>query len=143
MTNSTAIAFVQLHEGCKLTSYQDSGGVWTIGYGATGPDVIKGITWTQQQADTRLASDLQKSETQVIKLLTRMLSEKQMAALISFTFNLGGGALASSHLLQCVNNAEWLSAAKEFIRWDHVGQTELKGLLIRRLEEAALFLRGS
>lgn len=143
MVTQTTIDFVKQHEGCSLTAYQDQGGVWTIGYGHTGPEVHKGLVWTQAQADAALNADLTKAEAQVMKQVTVALSDKQKAALDSFVFNLGGGALSSSHLLQCVNAKDWVGAAKEFIRWDHVGQTEVKGLLIRRLDEAALFLRGS
>lgn len=140
--NQFAIDFIKIHECCKLSSYQDSGGVWTIGYGSTGPDIVSGMTWTQAQADFRLELDLQKAESQVIKLLRRTLSQKALAALDSFIYNLGPGALASSHLLQCVNSGDDIGAAKAFLSWDHVGQSEVKGLLIRRLDEAAIYLRG-
>lgn len=143
MPNPVAVDFVKSHEGLSLTSYQDSGGVWTIGYGATGPDIGAHLTWTQVQADARLTGDLNKSEAQVLKLLQLTLSQSQMAALISFVFNLGSGALASSHMLLLVNARDWINAAKELPKWDHVGQAEVKGLLIRRLEEAVLFLKGS
>lgn len=140
--NAIAVDFIKQHEGCKLTAYQDSGRIWTCGWGATGPDIVAGTVWTQQQADDRLASDLAKTEVSVIKLLNKTLSQQSLAALDSFVYNLGSGALASSHLLMCVNSGDYLGAAKAFIVWSHVGQTEVRGLLIRRLEEAALFLRG-
>lgn len=143
MASQTAIDFVKQHEGCVLTAYQDQGGVWTIGYGHTGPDVRKGLVWTQDQADAALNLDLSKAEASMLKLTTVQLSDKQKAALDSFVFNLGAGAYAGSHLRECVNNRDWVGAAKAFLAWDHVGQTEVKGLLIRRLDEAALFLRGS
>jgi len=140
--NQTASAFIKSHEGCKLTAYQDLGGVWTCGWGSTGPDVAKGTVWTQKQADFRLELDLGKIELAVGKLLNKTLSEQSLAALDSFAYNLGHGALASSHLLKCVNSGDYIGAAKAFLAWDHVGKAEVKGLLIRRLEEAALFLKG-
>lgn len=145
--NSIALAFVKSHEGCELTAYQDSAKVWTIGYGATGKDVVSGLVWTQTQADARLASDLDQAETELRVLLAAQgvtgLSEQQMAALISFVFNLGIGALAKSELFRCIKERSYLAAASQWIRWDHAGGKEVRGLLIRRLEEAALFLRGS
>ena len=71
------------------------------------------------------------------------LADSQEAALISFVFNLGEGALANSTLLKLVNARAFLAATKEFLRFDHAGGSESKGLLIRRLDEAALFLKGS
>lgn len=140
--NLAAINFIKAHEGCKLNAYQDQGGTWTIGYGSTGPDIVKGLVWTQAQADFRLEVDLGRVEQSIIKLLNKTLPEQALAALDSFAYNLGVGALASSHLLKCINAGDYIGAAKAFIAWDHIGQTEIKGLLIRRLEEAALFLKG-
>lgn len=140
--NQYAIDFIREHEGCKLTAYADLGGVCTIGFGSTGSDIKPGLTWTQQQADSRLAVDVAKMETAVLKLLKRKLSPQSIAALDSFAYNLGPSALETSHLLQCINNGDDIGAAKSFLAWDHVGKQEVKGLLIRRLEEAALYLKG-
>jgi lysozyme len=142
MVNQTAVDFIKQHEGCKLSAYQDTGGVWTIGYGSTGPDIVAGVNWSQQRADFRLGVDVAAAEVEVLKLITRKLPQKALAALDSFVYNLGSPAFAKSHLLQCVNESDDIGAAKAFLNWDHVGQTEVKGLLIRRLEEAALYLRG-
>lgn len=137
----SALAFIKAHEGCSLKAYQDSGGIWTIGYGATGPDVHPDVIWSQDQADKRLEADVAKSRAAVLRNVRVALTEGQEAALTSFVFNLGEGALASSHLLEHVNARDFIGAAKEFIRWDHVGTDEVKGLLIRRMEEALLFLK--
>lgn len=142
MPNQVAIDFIKQHEGCQLTAYKDLGGDWTCGWGSTGPDIQAGLVWTQEQADFRLELDLAKIEVAVIKLLNKRLSDSALAALDSFAYNLGSNALASSHLFQCVNNGDYIGAAKAFMNWDHVANSEVKGLLIRRLEEAALFLRG-
>lgn len=140
--NQTAIDFIRSHEGCQLTAYPDAGGIWTCGWGSTGPDISNGLVWTQDAADARLMADVAKTEVAIIKLLNKQLSEQSLAALDSFAYNLGVQALASSHLLQCINNGDYIGAAKAFIVWDHIAQVEIKGLLIRRLEEAVLFLKG-
>jgi lysozyme len=140
--NQIAVDFIKAHEGCRLTAYQDAGGIWTIGWGATGPDIKQGSVWTQEQADGRLVIDVAKTETAVLKLLKRKLSDQSLAALDSFAYNLGAMALGSSHLIQCVNSGDDVGAAKGFLPYDHVGKVEIKGLLIRRLEEAVLYLRG-
>lgn len=53
---------LKLDEGCRLSAYQDAGGVWTIGYGHTGPAVHEGLVWTQDQADAQLAADVADAE---------------------------------------------------------------------------------
>lgn len=130
-------------ESDRLEAYQDIKGIWTIGRGHTGPEVVAGLVWTQAQSDAAFAADLAKAESAVVKLRKRLLSDKQTAALISFVFNLGAGALAGSQLLVAVNDCRWIDVAHAFVNWDHAGHTEIKGLLIRRLQEAALFLQGS
>jgi len=100
------------------------------------------MTWTQEQCDARLSFDIGRVEVAVRKSLRRTLSDMSVGALLDFAYNLGSGALASSHLLQCVNSGDDVGAAKQFIVWDHVGTDEVKGLLIRRLEEAVLYLKG-
>ena len=134
-------AFVRAHESCRLAAYADSGGVWTIGWGHAGEGVHAGLIWTQAQADAQLTADLTAAFDAVIQLTKIPLADCQIAALISFVFNLGEGALANSTLLTLINAREFLSAAKEFLRFDHAGGSESKGLLIRRLDEAALFLK--
>ena len=52
---------IKRHEGCKLEAYPDpgtGGDPWTIGYGATGPDIHPGVVWSQEQADTDLSNRL-------------------------------------------------------------------------------------
>lgn len=141
--NQIAAQFIKAHEGCKLAAYRDSAGIWTIGYGATGPEVHEGAVWTQQQADARLESDIARFEAGVKRCVKVPLSDKQAAALISFAFNLGEASLASSTLLTMLNQGDVIEAAKQFHRWDKAGGHELKGLLIRRFDEASLFLQGS
>lgn len=142
--NEIALAFIKAREGCRLTSYQDSGGRWTVGYGATGPDITEGVIWTQEHADADLAKRVANIETVVsMKTAGMRLSERQAAALISFAYNAGLAAFGGSIVLQCVMHGEWIAAAKDFLEWDHVAGAESQGLLKRRLEEAALFLEGS
>ena len=141
--NTIALAFIKTHEGCRLAAYRDSAGVLTCGYGATGPDILPQTVWSQEAAEARLAADVAACEVAIERLATTPLSEKQRAALISFCFNVGSGAFQKSTLLKKLNRKDFLGAAKEFPRWDRAGDRELKGLLIRRFEEAVLFLQGS
>lgn len=149
--NSLHIAaeFIRQREGCKLTAYQDEGGVWTIGYGHTGPEVVAGLTWTMEQAEAALESDLLKFSNGVRQLITVPLTDKQRAALLSFTFNEGLGrsdppvGFAASTLRALINQGDFLGAADQFPRWCVVAGRKSKGLKIRRLYEAALFLEGT
>jgi lysozyme len=137
--SDAGLNLTQTCEGCRLSAYADQGGVWTIGYGHTGPGVHAGLTITQEQADTFLQSDIAGSVACVNKLVTANISQSQFDALVDFTFNLGCASLASSTLLRYVNTGDFASAANEFQRWDHIGNIIVPGLLRRRQAEAQMF----
>lgn len=144
LRTTIAAAFIRQFEGCRLTAYQDQRGVWTIGYGSTGPDVVSGTTWTLEQAEQRLEADLPKYQNIVRQLTNNVsLAPKQEAALVSMAYNLGGGDFAGSTLFTVINQKDWLNVPAQMIRWNHVDGKPDKGLLIRRLREAALFLEGT
>jgi lysozyme len=126
-------------EGFELNAYADSGGVWTIGYGHTGPGVCAGLIVTEEQADTFLASDVAGAVTAVNRLVTSGISQNQFDALVDFTFNLGPASLAQSTLLRYVNSGDFDNAALQFSLWDHCRGVVVPGLLKRRNAEATLF----
>ncbi|MGD1827322.1 Lysozyme [Chromobacterium violaceum] len=138
-TNAEGISLIKQFEGFRLAAYQDMVGVWTIGYGHTGPDVKAGQTITQQQADQLLAADLEKFETGVGQLVAVPLNANQFAALVSFSYNLGLGNLRSSTLLRLLNQGDYAGAAAQFPRWNRAGGQVVAGLTRRRLAEQALF----
>jgi lysozyme len=130
--NQAGLQLIESFEGLRLTSYQDSVGVWTIGYGHT-VGVHQGQTITQPQAEAFLQQDLGVAEGGVNKLgLT--LNDNQFAALVSFTFNLGAGNL--NKLL-----SQGLPAVPDrILLFDHAGGKQLPGLTRRRQAERALYL---
>lgn len=135
-------ALTESFEGCQLTAYQDSKGVWTIGVGHTGPDVCEGMTITQQEADTLLLFDIAKATAAVDRLVTVQVTQDEFDALVDFAFNVGIGALQGSTLLRKLNAGDFAGAANEFDKWDHAGALVLAGLLRRRQAETALFEQG-
>ena len=139
-----AIELIKKFEGCKLASYQCSAKVWTIGFGSTfyenGAKVQPGDTITQHRAESLLLITANKFATEVRKLVKSNLNEKQMAALISFAFNLGIGALQKSTLLKLVNsNPSSPQIRNEFMKWINAGGKPLNGLIRRRKAEADLY----
>ena len=143
--NQIALDFIKQREQCRLLAYQDSGGRWTVGYGATGPAIGPGTQWTQSEADADLAQKIASVATTVSMRLGGKvrLSPQQEAALLSLGYNIGASALSTSHVMAFVRAKNWLAAAKAFLAWDHVNGIEHQGLFKRRCEEAGLFLDGS
>ncbi len=136
------ITLIKKYEGLRLNAYQDSVGVWTIGYGSTGPHVFKGKVITEAEANSLLLADISRFEKCVSNAVTVKITQNQFDALISFAFNLGCGNLLSSTLLLKLNNGDKIGAAAEFKRWNKAGGKVLNGLTLRREEEASLFAQG-
>ncbi|HAU5700622.1 TPA: lysozyme [Citrobacter freundii] len=138
------IALIKEFEGCKLTAYQDSVGVWTIGYGWTQPvdgkPIRAGMTIKQETAERLLKTGLVSYESDVSRLVKVGLTQGQFDALVSFTYNLGSRALSTSTLLRKLNCGDYTGSADEFLRWNKAGGKVLNGLTRRREAERALFL---
>ncbi len=128
----------QLPDG-RIAAYRDAVGVPTIGYGHT-HGVYMGEVVTREQAQEFLKEDLRQAEAAVTQLVKVPLNDNQFAALVSFVFNLGAGALSHSTLLRELNAKNYQGAANQFLLWTHAGGRVLPGLVRRRRAERQLFL---
>lgn len=140
-TSLQGIELIKRHESCALKAYQDTGGVWTIGWGHTGPDVYAGLTWSQAKADSTLVRDLANAENCIHSHVFVPLTQGEFDALVSFIFNVGCGAFRDSTMLRLLNDSDYDGAAGQFRRWNHDNGKELAELTRRREEERQLFER--
>lgn len=131
---------IKSFEALRLKAYQDQRGIWTCGWGHTGPDVVEGTVCTPEQAETWFLHDTQAAVHGVDASLTTNVTQNQFDAMASLTFNVGVGAEAHSTLARLVNARDFAGAAAEFPKWDHVNGVQNAGLLRRRLAEQTLFL---
>jgi GH24 family phage-related lysozyme (muramidase) len=130
--NQAGLQLIEAFEGLRLQSYQDSVGVWTIGYGHT-MGVQPGQTITQPQAEAFLQQDLNVAES-AVNGLGLTLTDNQFAALVSFTFNLGAGNL------KILFKNGIAPVPDRMLLFDHAGGRQLPGLTRRRQAERALYL---
>jgi len=86
------IALIQSFEGCKLKAYQDSVGIWTIGWGntqyETGVKVKAGDVVTPQRANELFALIVSRFDSGVDKRLRRTVT--QNSHLLSARFKIAG-----------------------------------------------------
>lgn len=134
--NQKGLDLLKQFEGRKLTAYQDQGGIWTIGYGHTGPEVKKGMNISPDDAEYFLKIDLAKFY-HLDDYLTEQVNDNQYSALICLAFNIGLRALKMSTLLRCVNNSQ--TPDKEWTKWNHVNGLVNNGLTRRREAELKLY----
>ena len=136
--SQSGLNLIKSHEGLRTTAYQDPVGVWTIGYGHTGT-AKPGQKITEAQAEQLLRQDVGWAQDAVRKNVKVPLTQGQFDALVSFTFNLGAGALGRSTLLKKLNAGDYAGAQAEFGKFVHAGGRVLPGLVRRRNEEAQMF----
>ena len=125
-------------DGWKLTAYQDSVGVWTIGYGHT-KGVYNGMTITQEEAEQMLLTELEEYEGYIENMVTVPLTQNQFDALVVWIYNLGPTNFKNSTLLKELNAGNYNAAGQEITRWNKAGGKVLAGLVKRREAEAELF----
>jgi lysozyme len=132
------IEAIKRFEACRLTAYQDSVGVWTIGYGHT-KGVKRGDKITQQQADEYLRADLATYEA-AANQCKRLDTQGKFDAVVDFMFNCGVKAFNGSTLKKYIEQGRKTYEIKEqFLRWVNAGGKKLGGLVSRRIWEAATF----
>jgi lysozyme len=149
MVPAAATAVVKRVEGFYAMPYDDNGtlpgGTWTIGYGSiidcdgnpVGPDTP---AISEADAELLLQRDMRFAALDVRQRVKVELAEHEAAALISWTYNLGGSNLAKSTMLQCLNANQKARVPDEMRKWIHHEGKPLVGLLRRRWAEAAIFM---
>ena len=121
-------------EGIRLKAYQDTKGIWTIGIGHTGPEVVKGYQINELMAYDLFHKDVEWAMDAVNDNVYAPMTQNQFDALVSFVFNVGAGAFKRSTMLKYLNVLDYEKAAKQFDRW--VIPKEVTG---RRMQEKAQF----
>lgn len=131
-------------EGLRLVAYQDVAGVWTIGYGHTGPDVRKGLTITRDRAEDLLYRDLAWVRAEIEESVKVPLKAHQEDALSSLIFNIGASAWRKSTVLRRLNAGDYAGAAEAIAMWNKArvnGKlTVVPGLVRRREAERTMFV---
>lgn len=145
------------HEGVRFRPYRCPALLWTIGVGhVIDPNHIKvplnerkdlpippgwDRTLSMAEVDDILATDLASFERGVLRLCPSGLTQSRFDALVSFSFNVGLGNLQRSTIRMCHNRGDFEAAAEAFMQWTKAGGKELPGLVKRRKDERALYLK--
>lgn len=139
-----ALDLIKRFEGFSIAPYLDTAGKATIGYGSLAmpdgsPVTMASRAITQAEADAMLAAFVVKTLSAVRAMVYVPLTDAQTAALTSFAYNLGTGALRGSTLLRYLNQGNYAEAAAQFGGWVYSGGRVTPGLVNRRAAERAVF----
>lgn len=129
------------------------GDPWTIGYGATGPEIVEGTVWTIDDAVADLAHRVAVLDQQIGAILAVETTANMRAALIELGYNIGigradnpatpqdeGRGLRGSTLIEILNAGDIEGAADQFLVWNKAKGKVMDGLTARRERERDLFL---
>lgn len=144
------LRLIRYFEGLRLSAYQDSVGVWTIGYGHT-EGVRRGMKITEEEAERYLRQDAAKAlnDTMTLCPVLRDAPVGKLIAITDFTYNFGAGRLRASTLRRLINEGEWEKVPAELQKWvwardKETGEMEqLPGLIKRRKAEVLLWIGES
>ena len=148
LTSSILFEKLKEFEGCRLESYQDAAGIWTIGYGHT-HNIRRGEVISPYWAEEYLHRDIAQAEKLVLRLGV-CRTQGELDALVSFVFNLGIRRLEGSTLLKVIRAGRDSEAIRrEFCKWVYATDAKtgrkvvLKGLVVRRTWEAERFFAAT
>lgn len=136
--NKAGLDLIKSFEGMKLAAYKCPAGIWTIGYGSTGPHVKPGMTITAAQAEDLLRQDLRRFEECVARVCPAA-TDNQFAAMVSLAFNIGCAAFEKSTVAKQHAAGNHKLAAAAFGLWIKAAGKTLAGLVRRRAAEAKLY----
>ena len=141
-----AVSLLKDVEGFRSKPYHCTAGVLTIGYGRT-----QGVTPSSFTDEDTESDFLEKKTYSILYWLISLhkgvpLKSTQLAALVSFVYNVGQEAYRTSTLMKLINQGNFKGASNEFGKWIYVSKGKkkiidqgLKGR--RRPKERSLFLK--
>ena len=115
--------FIKRHEGLRLKTYKDTKGIWTVGYGHTGPNIVEGVVWTLEKAEAQLLVDVAQAQDHLARYLpfTQHLDPVRLNVLVDMTFNMGmAGVLKFKGMIAAITVQDWKKAAAEMLdsKWE-------------------------
>lgn len=137
--NEEGLELIKRFEGFSSVPYADVAGKMTIGYGHLICPGERLEQVSEAQAEELLRQDVGIAERAMERFIICPLEDNPFSALVSFTFNMGVGALQRSTLRQKINRGEHEEVPKELRRWVWAGGRRYVGLLRRREAEIILY----
>ena len=141
-----AAPLIELVEGVENKPYMDIAGVKTVCSGITGNDVVWGKTYSNRECWNLLEKHIQIHAKHVQDAVTYPIAPQTRAALISFSYNVGGSAMRKSTAVKLINHGKIEQGCKALGLWNKATvngkKVVVKGLVNRRNEEIKLCLSG-
>ncbi len=129
------------HEGVRYRAYKDVVGVLTVCAGHTGPDIVVGKVYSPEECKKLTIKDLSKAAAGVLKVSPHLAwHPMQLAAAVSFAYNVGTGAYAKSSVARLFNEGKFTEACNFLTKYVYAGGKVWPGLVNRREREKQVCL---
>ena len=132
------LELIKKFEGCETSAYQDSVGVWTIGFGHT-KGVEEGQTCSIEDAESMLTDEMDEYDGYINNMVKVDLQQHEFDSLVAWVYNLGPTNLNESTMLKVLNGGQFDRVPDEMNRWTRAGGEILEGLVRRRQAESLMF----
>lgn len=137
-----AVSIVGGFEGLRQVAYLDPVGIPTACFGET-KGIKMGMRFSRAECEGLLIDSLLEADSYVQKCVRLPdLPDYRHAALVSFTYNVGGTAFCNSTLVRKLNAGDIVGACNELPRWNRAKGIALPGLTKRRNAERDMCMRG-
>ena len=140
-----AVSFIQPWEGLWLTAKVDTIGTGkpvTACYGET-EGIKLGEHFTEAQCTEMLKARLPRYNAEISRCIHVPISDKERAAFISFSYNVGAAGFCRSAAARRLNSGDHIGACNALTSWNRAGGRVVRGLVARRAAERNLCLNGA
>ena len=128
-------------EGRRNTPYYDIVKVLTVCDGHTGKDVTVGKVYSDAECDAITLEDAKEHAEGVLAVNPHLAwHPMQLAAAISFAYNVGVSRYKKSSIARLFNEGKFVEACNFFPRYVYAGGKVVKGLVNRRGREKEICL---
>lgn len=138
---SLATPTIVTFEGQRNVAYRDVAKILTICNGHTGKDIVVGKVYTDEECSNLTAKDVKKATDQVLAVSPQLVWHPMvLASIISFTYNLGGGAYKKSSVALLMNQGRFVEGCNFMMNYKYADGKVFQGLVNRRTREVQICL---
>lgn len=142
LASAAMVSTIRHDEGREYEPYRDIVGVWTVCDGITGPDVIHGKVYTDQECNALTIKNVEKHGSELLGCIHVRITQGMYEALAGWAFNVGTGAACKSTAIRLINQGQFYAGCKDLLRWNRAGGRVVRGLTLRRERESEACIKG-
>ena len=142
LASASMVYSIKQDEGREYKPYSDLVGVLTVCDGITGPDVIPGKTYTDQECNALTIKNVEKHGSELLDCIHVRITQPMYEALAGWAFNVGTGAACKSTAIKLINQGRYYAGCKDLLRWDKAGGRVVRGLTLRRQRDSDACIKG-